>query len=186
VTDDFMEAYRRPRVVHAGGAGGRTVTTTRRGSFGARSRKRVGLRRPGLQFDTTINAWHTCPNTARINASNPCSEYMFLDNSACNLASLNLRKYLGPMALRNRGFQARDRDHHLGAGDYRGQRAYPTPEIGANSLRFRPLGLGYANLGSLIMSSACPTIRRRTCLVRRSHGLMTGWAYRTARPSHAT
>ncbi len=112
---------------------------------------------PGMQFDTTINRWHTSKNTARINASNPCSEYMFLDDSACNLASLNLMKFVGP-------------DGHFDVVAYRhavdtvtlaqeiivDNAAYPTEKIARNSHDYRPLGLGYANLGALLMSMGIP------------------------------
>jgi ribonucleoside-diphosphate reductase alpha chain len=112
---------------------------------------------PGMQFDTTVNRWHTSKNTARINASNPCSEYMFLDDSACNLASLNLMKFVG-------------RDGHFDVIAYRhavdtvtlaqeiivDNAAYPTEKIAKNSHDFRPLGLGYANLGALLMSMGIP------------------------------
>jgi ribonucleoside-diphosphate reductase alpha chain len=112
---------------------------------------------PGMQYDTTINRWHTCQNTARINASNPCSEYMFLDDTACNLASLNLMKYLG----RNGQFDVQAFkqavDVTITAQEILVDNAsYPTPKIAENSHAFRPLGLGYANLGALLMSMALP------------------------------
>jgi ribonucleoside-diphosphate reductase alpha chain len=112
---------------------------------------------PGIQFDTTINDWHPCANTDRIHASNPCSEYMFLNDSACNLASLNLRKF-------------QDAEGNFLVEDYRhaidttitameilvDNARYPTPKIAENSHKFRPLGLGYANLGALLMSRGLP------------------------------
>jgi ribonucleoside-diphosphate reductase alpha chain len=112
---------------------------------------------PGMQFDTTVNEWHPCPNTARINASNPCSEYMFLDDSACNLASINLMKFVRP-------------DGEFDVEAYRhacrtlitaqeilvDNSSYPTPAIAKNSHAYRPLGLGYANLGALLMSRGLP------------------------------
>jgi ribonucleoside-diphosphate reductase alpha chain len=112
---------------------------------------------PGMQFDTTINDWHTCSNTGRINASNPCSEYMHLDNSACNLASLNLLKFLRD----DGGFEVesfrRTVDIIILAQDILVDNAsYPTPEIGANAHKFRELGMGYANLGALLMSLGLP------------------------------
>jgi len=112
---------------------------------------------PGVQFDTTINAWHTCPNTARIHASNPCSEYMFLDDSACNLASLNLLRFRRP----DGEFDADSFRHAVGvtiaAMEIWVDRAsYPTPAITRNSHEYRPLGLGYANLGALLMSRGLP------------------------------
>jgi len=107
---------------------------------------------PGMQFDTTINDWHTCPNTARINASNPCSEYMFLDDTACNLASLNLMKFVredgefDPVS-----FRAASRTLITAQEILVDNASYPTPMIEKNSHDFRPLGLGYANLGVLLM-----------------------------------
>jgi ribonucleoside-diphosphate reductase alpha chain len=112
---------------------------------------------PGMQYDTTVNRWHTCKNTARINASNPCSEYMFLDDTACNLASLNLMKYLGP----NGQFEVEAFRHAVDVTITAQEilvdnASYPTPRIAENSHNFRPLGLGYANLGALLMSMALP------------------------------
>ena len=112
---------------------------------------------PGLQFDTTINAWHTCPNSGRINASNPCVEYMHLDNSACNLASINLLKYLdedGNFDIE--GFK-HTVDVMITAMDILIDRSsYPTAEITTNARAFRQLGLGYANLGASIMALGLP------------------------------
>jgi ribonucleoside-diphosphate reductase alpha chain len=108
---------------------------------------------PGMQFDSTINDWHTCPNTGRINASNPCSEYMFLDDTACNLASLNLMKVRRPDGdFDTEAFQHAVRITILGQEIIVDNASYPTPAIGKNSHEFRPLGLGYANLGALLMS----------------------------------
>jgi ribonucleoside-diphosphate reductase alpha chain len=112
---------------------------------------------PGMQYDTTVNRWHTCKTTARINASNPCSEYMFLDDTACNLASLNLMKYLNS----NGSFDVESFRHAVDititAQEILVDNAsYPTPRIADNSHKFRPLGLGYANLGALLMSMALP------------------------------
>lgn len=112
---------------------------------------------PGIQFDTTINNWHTCLNSGKIEASNPCSEYMFLNNSACNLSSLNLLKFLND-------------DHTFNVESFRhavhlltiamdiivSNAGYPTPQIAQNSELFRPLGLGYANLGALLMNQGLP------------------------------
>jgi len=112
---------------------------------------------PGMQFDTTVNRWHTCKNTARINASNPCSEYMFLDDTACNLASLNLMKYLGPNGQFDVEAFKHAVDLTITAQEILVDNAsYPTPRIAENSHNFRPLGLGYANLGALLMSMALP------------------------------
>jgi ribonucleoside-diphosphate reductase alpha chain len=112
---------------------------------------------PGMQFDTTINNWHTCKNTARINASNPCSEYMFLDDTACNLASLNLMKFVNTSGDFDVPAFKSAVDVTISAQEILVDFAsYPTPKIEANSHEFRPLGLGYANLGALLMSMALP------------------------------
>ena len=112
---------------------------------------------PGIQYDTTVNRWHTCKNTARINASNPCSEYMFLDDTACNLASLNLMKYLGSNGQFDVPAFRHAVDVTITAQEILVDNAsYPTPKIAENSHNFRPLGLGYANLGALLMSMALP------------------------------
>ena len=112
---------------------------------------------PGMQFDTTINDWHTCSGTARINASNPCSEYMFLDDTACNLASLNLLKFFDA----ERGFDVESFVHAcevvITAQEIVVDPAsYPTPAIAKNSHEYRPLGIGYANLGALLMARGLP------------------------------
>jgi len=112
---------------------------------------------PGMQFDTTVNDWHTCPNTARINASNPCSEYMFLDDSACNLASINLMKFLNDDGeLDAVAFEAACRTMITAQEILVDNSSYPTPAIAKNSHEYRPLGLGYANLGALLMSKGLP------------------------------
>ena len=113
---------------------------------------------PGLQFDTTVNDWHTCPNTARINASNPCSEYMFLDDSACNLASINLMKFVerGRRVRRTSAFDAACRTLITAQEILVDNSSYPTKAIAENSHAYRPLGLGYANLGALLMSRGLP------------------------------
>jgi len=112
---------------------------------------------PGMQYDSTINDWHTCSNTARINASNPCSEYMHLDNSACNLASLNLLKYLREDGVFDTESFRRAVDIIILAQDILvDNSSYPTAEITANAHAFRELGLGYANLGALLMSLGLP------------------------------
>jgi ribonucleoside-diphosphate reductase alpha chain len=117
---------------------------------------------PGMQFDTTVNDWHTCPNTARINASNPCSEYMFLDDSACNLASINLMKFLRPDGSADAGefdfasFDAACRTLITAQEILVDNSSYPTESIAKNSHAYRPLGLGYANLGALLMSRGLP------------------------------
>src|SRR4051794_1937356 len=112
---------------------------------------------PGVQYDTVINQWHTCPNSGRINASNPCSEYMHVDDSACNLASLNLMKF----RREDGSFDVESFQHavdivFLAQEIVVGPSSYPTDEIGKNARAFRQLGLGYANLGAFLMSNGMP------------------------------
>jgi ribonucleoside-diphosphate reductase alpha chain len=139
---------------------------------------------PGMQFDTTINRWHTCANTDRINGSNPCSEYMHIDNSACNLASINLLKFLDLDAGDRFDIEAfaHTVDVVFTAQEILVGRAdYPTEAIGENSRRFRQLGLGYANLGAMLMAQGLPYDSdegRSTAAAITS--LMTGRAYETS------
>jgi len=112
---------------------------------------------PGMQYDTTINDWHTCSNTDRIYASNPCSEYMFLNDTACNLASLNLMRFYDA----DSGFDVESFKHTCevvisGMEIIVGNASYPTAKIGENSHKFRPLGIGFANLGALLMARGLP------------------------------
>src|SRR3972149_2855075 len=112
---------------------------------------------PGVQYDSTINRWHTCPNAGRINASNPCSEYMFLDDTACNLASINLMKFRredGTFDVER--FKGACRIVFIAQEILVDHASYPTKKIAINSHRFRPIGLGYSNLGSLLMSWGLP------------------------------
>jgi ribonucleoside-diphosphate reductase alpha chain len=112
---------------------------------------------PGMQFDTTVNRWNPCKNSARINASNPCSEYMFLDDSACNLSSLNLVKYVGPDGQFDvEAFRRAVDTMTLAQEIIVDNASYPTRKIGENSHAYRPLGLGFANLGALLMSMGVP------------------------------
>ena len=137
---------------------------------------------PGMQYDTTINEWHTCPASGRINASNPCSEYMHLDNSACNLASLNLMRFL-------------DEDGNFDVASFKravevvftaqeivvGESDYPTEKIGDNARAFRQLGLGYANLGALLMARGLAyDSDAGRAWAGAITAIMTGWAYRTS------
>jgi len=135
---------------------------------------------PGVQFDTTINNWHTSPASGRINASNPCSEYMHVDDSACNLASLNLMKF-----RRADGTLDVERFEHtvdivlLAQEIIVGPSSYPTPEIGVNARAFRQLGLGYANLGAYLMSNGMPyDSDEGRAAAAAITALMTGRAYR--------
>ncbi len=112
---------------------------------------------PGMQFDTTVNKWHTSKTTGRINASNPCSEYMFLDDSACNLASLNLMKFVAPDLRFDVEAFLHAVEVVIAAQEILVDNAsYPTKRIAENSHSFRPLGLGYANLGALLMANGLP------------------------------
>jgi ribonucleoside-diphosphate reductase alpha chain len=137
---------------------------------------------PGLQYEDTIQRWHTCPNTAPINSSNPCSEYMFLDDSACNLASINLMKF-----RRDDGsfdvdrFRAACRIFITAQEILVDRASYPTKKIAENSHKFRPLGLGYANLGALIMASGKPyDSDDGRALAGAITAIMHGEAYRTS------
>ncbi len=159
VTDDYMRAVIDDAAWHTKFVRGGEVA----GEYRARDLLRMiaeaahACGDPGMQFDTTINLWHTCPASGRINASNPCSEYMHLDNSACNLSSLNLMKFID-----ERGeFDVRAFRHAVDvmitAQDIIvDNSSYPTEEIGANAHAFRELGLGYANLGALLMALGMP------------------------------
>src|SRR3954463_10074688 len=135
---------------------------------------------PGVQYDTTINDWHTCPASGRINASNPCSEYMHVDDSACNLASINLLKFRRPDGSFDAAKFAHVVDVVLLAQEIVvGPSSYPTEEIGENARKFRQLGLGYANLGALLMSNGMPYDSDEGRAVAAAiTALMTGRAYR--------
>jgi ribonucleoside-diphosphate reductase alpha chain len=159
VTDDFMEA-----VIEDSEWSTRAVTDGHpMDTYRARELMRAIAEStwvcgdPGMQYDTTINDWHTCAGTARINASNPCSEYMFLDDTACNLASLNVMKFYDA----ERGFDV-ETFRHVCEVVISAQEiivdfaSYPTPRIAENSHEFRPLGIGYANLGALLMARGVP------------------------------
>jgi ribonucleoside-diphosphate reductase alpha chain len=134
---------------------------------------------PGIQYDSTINRWHTCPASGRINASNPCSEYMFVDDSACNLASLNLMKFLkedGTFDIC--AFKKAVRLFIIAQEILVDNGSYPDKAIAINSHLFRPLGLGYANLGSLIMALALPyDSDQARALAAAISAIMTGAAY---------
>ncbi|TWT96741.1 Vitamin B12-dependent ribonucleotide reductase [Botrimarina colliarenosi] len=174
LTDDFMVAYEKDAEWKTRWVTDNTIegpTYQARDVMGRMADCAWHCGDPGVQYDTTINRWHTCPNSGRINASNPCSEYMFLDDTACNLASVNLMKFVrkedaapGPDG---RGGGAKGTfDHERYAAASRvffiaqeilvDHASYPTAQIAANSHRYRPLGLGFANLGSLLMSSGLP------------------------------
>ncbi len=184
VTDDFMQA-----VVDdadwqlVGVRSGKVMKTVRaRDLFRQISQAAWECADPGMQFDTTINKWHTAPNAGRINASNPCSEYMHLDNSACNLASINLLKYLND----DSSFDIEAFKHTVelvftAQEILVGYSEYPTERIGKNARAYRELGLGYANLGAMLMAQGMPYDsnegRAQAAAVT---ALMTGYAYATS------
>jgi len=184
VSDDFMEAVQKDRDWQTRAVQNKAPVET----FKARKLWRDIAQAawdcgdPGLQFDTTVNAWHTSPNSGRINASNPCSEYMYLDDSACNLASLNLRRFLTEQGGFDVDAYKKAIELTLTAQEILVDNAkYPTQQIADNSHKFRPLGLGYANLGSLLMSMGLPYDSdegRAWCGALTS--ILTGWAYRTS------
>ena len=155
VSDTFMQAVHDdgPWTTHAVRDGAPVETLRAREVMDAISDAAWLCGDPGMQFDTTINKWHTCPESGRIDASNPCSEYMFLDDSACNLASLNLMKF-----VRSDGEFDTDAFCHAVDLTVLAQEilvdfaSYPTEKIEARSHEFRPLGLGFANLGALLMT----------------------------------
>jgi ribonucleoside-diphosphate reductase alpha chain len=137
---------------------------------------------PGVQYDSTINRWHTCPNSGRINASNPCSEYMFLDDTACNLASVNLTKFLrADGAFDVEGYRHACRIFFIAQEILVDLSSYPTASIAKNSHDYRPLGLGYANLGSLLMMLGIPyDSQQGRAIAAALTAIMCGCAYRTS------
>ncbi len=182
VTDDFMEAVEAGEDWHLTARnGGQSVKTLdARELMNQIADAAWRCADPGIQYDTIINRWHTCPESGRINASNPCSEYMHVDDSACNLASLNLMKF----RREDGSFDVAEFEHavdivFLAQEIVVGFSSYPTEEITENANRFRQLGLGYANLGALLMSDGLPydsdTGRNVAAAIT---ALMTGRAYR--------
>jgi ribonucleoside-diphosphate reductase alpha chain len=184
VTDEFMQAVLDDRDWQL-----RSVTT----GEAARTVKARELMRqiseatwecadPGMQFDTTINRWHTAPNTGRINASNPCSEYMHLDNSACNLASINLLRYLDDAdEFDVEAFEHTVEVMFTAQEILVGNADYPTEKIAETSRAFRQLGLGYANLGALLMARGLPyDSPEGRAWAGAISSLMTGHAYATS------
>ncbi|MDP9329721.1 MAG: vitamin B12-dependent ribonucleotide reductase [Actinomycetota bacterium] len=184
VTDEFMRAYEQDQDWKLKGiTSGETVETVRaRGLMREIAEAAWQCADPGMQYDTTINECHTCPASGRINASNPCSEYMHLDNSACNLASLNLMKFL-------------DDDENFDVRAFRRaveivftaqemlvtESSYPTEKIGENARAYRQLGLGYANLGALLMARGLPyDSDAGRAWAGAITAIMTGHAYRTS------
>jgi ribonucleoside-diphosphate reductase alpha chain len=184
VSDEFMEAVLEDRgwdlVARTSGA---TIETVRaRGLFHEIAQAAWECADPGLQFDTTINRWHTAPNTDRINASNPCSEYVHLDNSACNLASINLLKFLGDDGSFDAGGLRAAVEVIFTAQEILvGNADYPTEKIAETTRRFREIGLGYANLGAMLMALGMPyDSDEARAFAAAVTALMTGYAYATS------
>ena len=182
VTDEFMEAVEGGEDWHltARTNGESVKTVDARGLMNQIADAAWRCADPGIQYDTTINRWHTCPESGRINASNPCSEYMHVDDSACNLASLNLMKF----RREDGSFDAAEFEHavdivFLAQEIVVGFSSYPTEGITENANKFRQLGLGYANLGALLMSDGLPydSVEGRNVAAAIT-ALMTGRAYR--------
>jgi ribonucleoside-diphosphate reductase alpha chain len=182
VTDEFMEALEAGEDWHltARTNGESVKTVDARDLMNQIADAAWRCADPGIQYDTTINRWHTSPESGRINASNPCSEYMHVDNSACNLASLNLMKF----RREDGSFDAAEFEHavdvvFLAQEIVVGFSSYPTEEITENANKFRQLGLGYANLGALLMSDGLPYDSDAGRNVAAAiTALMTGRAYR--------
>jgi ribonucleoside-diphosphate reductase alpha chain len=159
VTDEFMSAVERDGEFSTRAVKGKQVMKTykARDLMNKIAQATWQCGDPGMQYDTTINKWHTSKNTDRINASNPCSEYMFLDDSACNLSSLNLMKFLKSNGEFDVAAYRHAVDVMITAQEILVDNAgYPTESIARNSHDYRPLGLGYANLGALLMASGLP------------------------------
>lgn len=184
VTDEFMQAVVDDKDWDLKAVkNGKTVKTVRaKELFRQFSEAAWECADPGMQFDTTINHWHTTPNAGRINASNPCSEYMHLDNSACNLASINLLKYLkedGSFDLE--AFKHTVEIMFTAQEILVGYSEYPTEKITKNAKAYRELGLGYANLGALLMAQGLPYDsdegRAQAAAIT---AIMTGHAYATS------
>jgi ribonucleoside-diphosphate reductase alpha chain len=184
VTDEFMQAVLEDRdwKLKAVTTGEALETTRARDLMRDVALAAWECADPGMQYDTTINEWHTCPASGRINASNPCSEYMHLDNSACNLASLNLMTFLDAEG----NFDVVSLKHAVqimftAQEILVGESDYPTDKIGENARAFRQLGLGYANLGALLMARGLPyDSDQGRAWAGAITAIMTGWAYRTS------
>jgi ribonucleoside-diphosphate reductase alpha chain len=184
VTDDFMKAVQNDEDWNLKAVtSGKTMRTVKaRDIFHQISEAAWECADPGMQFDTTVNRWHTTPNAGRISASNPCSEYMHLDNSACNLASINLLKF-----LKDDGSFDVEAFKHTAELMFTAQEIlvgyseYPTSKITKNARAYRELGLGYANLGALLMAQGLPyDSEEGRAQAAAITALMTGHAYATS------
>lgn len=182
VTDEFMQAVKDDAEWHLNARSNDDIVDTvwARGLMREIAEAAWQCADPGVQYDTTINEWHTCPNSGRINASNPCSEYMHVDNSACNLASLNLMKF----RQEDGTFDTAAFEHTVDVMILAQEilvtpSSYPTEEIGVNARAYRQLGLGYANLGAFLMSNGMPyDSDEGRATAAAITALMTGRAYR--------
>ena len=181
VTDDFMEQVEKEGnwTTHAVTSGKPIETHSARELMDLLAEGTRVCGDPGVQYDSTINRWHTCPESGPINASNPCSEYMFIDNSACNLASLNLMKFRNEDGTFNvDNFRKAIRIFIIAQEILVDNGSYPEEIITVNSHKFRALGLGYANLGSLLMSLAMPyDSEQARAWASAITAIMTGTAY---------
>lgn len=184
VTDEFMNAVKEDRdwTLRAVKDGAPVRTLRARDLWRQIATASWECADPGLQFDTTINKWHTAHATGRINGSNPCSEYMHIDNSACNLASINLLKYLSEDDVFDVEAYRHTIEVMFSAQEILvGNADYPTEKIGENSRKFRQLGLGYANLGALLMALGMPyDSDGGRAWAAALTSLMTGHAYATS------
>jgi Ribonucleotide reductase, alpha subunit len=186
ITDEFMQAVQSDAEWHliARTTGEVTKTVKARELFHQIAAATWECADPGVQFDDTINAWHTAPSAGRINASNPCSEYMHVDNSACNLASINLLKFLDDDGSFDvEAFKAATTTLIVAQEILVQHADYPTARIAENSLKYRQLGLGYSNLGATLMAMGLPYDsdegRAQAASIT---ALMTGHAYATFGP----
>ena len=184
VTDEFMHAVENDEDWHLRGVkDGKSLQTVKaRDLWRQVAEAAWECADPGLQFDTTINRWHTAPNAGRINGSNPCSEYMHLDNSACNLASINLLKYLNDdFSFDIESFKHTVELIFTAQEILVGYSEYPTENITKNAKAYRELGIGYANLGALLMAQGLPYDsdegRAQAAAIT---ALMTGHSYATS------
>ncbi len=184
VTDDFMDAVIRDKTWQTRGVvGGALIETFRARELMRELAEAAHLcGDPGMQFDTTVNDWNTCPNSGRINASNPCSEFMFLDDSACNLSSLNLMRFRKPNGdFDVESFRRASAIMILAQEIIVDRAAYPTPLITTNAKQYRPLGLGYANLGALLMANGLAyDSDEGRALAAAITAIMTGQGYLTS------
>ncbi len=184
VTDEFMEAVENDGswTTRLATSGAPCETFRARDLLEKISRAAWECADPGVQFDSTINRWHTCKETSRINASNPCSEYMFLDDSACNLASLNLVQFLDDEGVFDvEGYRHAVRVFITAMEILVDLSSYPTEKIAQNSHDYRPLGLGYANLGTLLMILGVPyDSEEGRAIAGALTAILTGRAYRVS------